>query len=117
MNAFQKLTVWQKAHQLVLETYHVSQRFPQREVYGLTQQLRRAVSSVPTNIVEGSKRQNDREFANFVRIAEGSLEETKYHLLLARDLTYLSQGEFQRMADLCDEVGRMLHGFRQRLLS
>ncbi len=80
-------------------------------------QIRRSVSSIPTNIVEGFKRISSKEFAHFLNIADASLEETKYHLILAYDLGYLSKDEYKKLDDLCNEVGRMLYGLQKKLSS
>ena len=92
MQDFKKLTVWRKAHQLTLQVYSVTHAFPPNEMYGLTSQLRRAISSVPANIAEGCGCDGNREFIRFLHIAFRSASEGEYHLLLARDLNYLSEG-------------------------
>ena len=114
-HTFKDIQVWQKAHKLVLDIYRITKGFPDSEKYGLTAQLRRSVASVPTNIVEGYKRKSDKDFAHFLNMADSSLEETKYHLLLAHDLGYLSKDEYEQSIMLADEVGRMLAGFQKRL--
>ena len=86
MQHYKNLQVWQRSHKLVLGLYRASQMFPNTEQYGLTSQLRRAALSVPTNIVEGSKRAAPKEYAHFLNIAEGSLSETEYLVLVSRDL-------------------------------
>lgn len=91
---FSELKVWQKAHELVLEIYQVTKKFPKSEKYGLISQIRRTSISTAANIVEGHKRKSDKDFAHFINIAEGSLEECKYYLLLARDLNYLLNEEY-----------------------
>ena len=100
---------------MVLEIYRVSRKFPTHEKYGLTAQLRRSAASIPTNIVEGYKRRSDRDFAHFLNIADSSLEETKYHLLLSVDLKYLCKFEYEKLSVLTDEVGKMLFGFQKKL--
>lgn len=89
MQHYSKLHVWQRSHRLVLELYKQSQTFPPSERYGLTSQLRQAALSVPTNIAEGSKRIAPKDYAHFLNIAEGSLSETVYLLMVCRDLGYL----------------------------
>jgi four helix bundle protein len=89
MKTFRELKVWQKAHQMVLKIYQTTKTFPGDEKYGLTSQVRRSAASVATNIVEGFKRRSDKDFARFLNTADASLEETKYHLILARDLRYM----------------------------
>ena len=115
MKTFKDLKVWQKAHQLVLMIYKMAKAFPQEEKFGLVAQVRRSAVSIPTNIVEGFKRKSDRDYAHFLNIADSSLEETKYHLILALDLNYIKKDEFTSLEDVCDEVGRMLYGLQQKL--
>ena len=85
-------------------------------MYGLTAQLRRAAVSVPTNIVEGFKRRSKREYLYFIAVAVGSLEETKYQMLLSRDLGYIDGAAYGEVMLCCEEVGRMLCGFQKCLL-
>ena len=115
MKTFQDLKVWQKAHKMVLEVYKVTRIFPAEEKYGLVAQLRRSAASVPTNVVEGFKRRGDKDYARFINIAEGSLEETKYHIILAHDLEYLEQSDYDNLTNLCEEVGKMLNGLYKKL--
>ena len=89
MQDFRNLRVWQKAHELVLAIYKATRAFPKAEVYGLTQQMRRADTSIPTNIAEGCGRGGDADFARFLQIAMGSATELEYQLLLSRDLEIL----------------------------
>lgn len=89
MQHFTKLLVWQRSHKLVLAIYSASVGFPRAEQFGLTSQLWRAALSVPTNIAEGSKRQSQSDFARFLNMAEGSLAETEYLLIVSRDLGYI----------------------------
>lgn len=112
---FKNIKVWQKAHEMVLNIYKITEKFPSAEKYGLMPQLRRSAASVSTNIVEGYKRKSDKDFAHFLNIADSSLEETKYHLLLAFDLKYLSKKDYEAISILADEVGRMLSGFQKSL--
>lgn len=114
---FRNIKVWCKSHELVLEIYKITQIFPVAERYGLTAQLRRAAASIATNIVEGYKRRSDKEFLRFLTISESSLEEAKYHLLLAGELKYIDKKQYERLTTLADEVGRMLFGFKKRLFS
>jgi len=114
-HTFKNIKVWTKAHSLVLEIYKVTKEFPTTERYGLVSQLRRSAASIATNIVEGYKRRSDVDFARFLNMADSSLEETKYHLLLSYDLKYLSKSEYERLSILTDEVGKMLFGFQQKL--
>ncbi|MGZ3864098.1 MAG: four helix bundle protein [Bacteroidia bacterium] len=108
---FKGLIVWQKAHKLVLEVYKVSKKFPKEEVYALTSQLRRAAVSVPANIAEGYKKKTAAAKMNYLNISEGSLEEIKYYFILATDLEYLTQNEFDKLTENAEEVGRLLNGY------
>lgn len=105
---FEELIVWQKAHALVLKLYAASGSFPRTEIYGLTSQLRRAAVSVPANIAEGYKKLGLSDKLRFFNIAQGSLEEVRYYLILSRDLQYLDQPTL--LTDL-DEVARLLAGY------
>jgi four helix bundle protein len=116
MQRFTELKVWQRAHALALEVYRITAGFPMDERFALTSQLRRAVTSVPTNIAEGSRRQGRQEYARYLNIAQGSAAEAEYLLILSRDLAYLSPAAFDRLASELDEVARMLHGLRSRVV-
>jgi four helix bundle protein len=85
---FADLIVWQKSHALVLDVYRMTSQFPTHEIYGLSAQLRRAAISVPANIAEGFKKRGRADKLRYLNIAQGSLEETRYYLVLARDLGY-----------------------------
>jgi four helix bundle protein len=114
---FKKLRVWQSAHELTLGIYRSSKTFPKEETYGLTSQLRRAASSVGANIAEGCGRRSDGEMRRFLQIARGSANELEYHLLLARDLDYLSATDFDDLETRVLEIQRMLASFAARLRS
>ncbi len=115
MKTFRDLKVWQKAHELTLEVYSVTKLFPHEERFGLISQLRRAVSSIPTNLVEGFKRRSKKDFAHFVNMAEGSLEEVKYILFLSQELGYLKKNKLSELNEICDEIGKMLTGLYRKL--
>lgn len=115
VTTFKDLKVWQKAHSLVLEVYKITKTFPAEERYGLVSQMRRSAISIPTNIVEGNKRRSRKEYLYFLNLAHASLEETKYHILLSRDLDLLEE-EFVELNQLCDEVGRMINGLQRSLI-
>jgi four helix bundle protein len=112
---FKNLTAWSRAHELTLEVYGVTKGFPRDEAFGLTSQLRRACASIPANIAEGCGRSGDAELARFLTIASGSASEVEYHLLLARDLNYLSQDKYVNLDGAVNELKRMLTAFIQRL--
>ncbi len=108
IKTFKDLLVWQKAHQMVVLVYEKTKLFPKEELFVLTSQIRRAAISVPANIVEGFRRKTLKDSLNFYRIADASLEELKYHLLLAKDLSYISNEEHSVLEVSCEEVGRLL---------
>jgi four helix bundle protein len=111
MRDFRRLQVWQRAHELALAVYRASGTFPRTEVYGLTSQVRRAATSVATNIAEGCGRESTAEFARFLEIGMGSAKELEYQLLLARDLGYIAQDEYSHLNDEATQVQRMLHSY------
>ena len=92
------LDVFKLSHELVVRVYSISRNFPKEETYSLTSQVRRAASSVPANLVEGANRNSRVDYRRFVSIAKGSAAETKYHLLLAKDLGYIEEMEYNTIA-------------------
>ncbi|MEO5958414.1 MAG: four helix bundle protein [Opitutaceae bacterium] len=109
---FEDLIVWQKAHAWVLATYRFSDRFPQKEMYALTTQLRRAAVSIPANIAEGFKKTGVADKRRFMNIAQGSLEECRYYLILARDLDY---GDISQLLPQLEEVSRLLDAYTRAI--
>jgi len=112
---FRSLKSWSKAHDLTLKIYGVTKSFPRDEAFGLTSQLRRACASIPANIAEGCGRSGVAELARFLQIAAGSASEVEYHLLLARDLEYLTPADYERLNNDIVELKRMLTAFIQKL--
>ncbi len=115
MQRFTDLKVWQEGHALTLEVYRLTAGFPSDERFGLTSQLRRAASSVPANIAEGSKRHTQAEYARFLNIGEGSLAEAEYFLILASDLGYTDASTVAPLSDRIDHLARMLHALRTKV--
>lgn len=113
IESFQDLIVWQKAHQVVLFVYKISEKYPRHEIFGITSQTRRAGVSVASNIAEGFKRKSKADSGHFYNMAETSLEELKYDLILAKDLQYISEQEFIKGMDMCNEVGKLLNGWKK----
>lgn len=107
---FEDLEVWQQAHQLTVEVYKLARQFPVDERFRYTDQICRASASIPTNIAEGTGRYGKQDFKHFLYIARGSLEETKYLLLLGRDLGFVAQEDYNRLQDRCNNVGKLLNG-------
>lgn len=108
MQDYRQLKVWEHSHRLVLAVYSVTASFPPAERFGLSRQLRRAATSVASNIVEGASRSTNRDFARFLDIARGSLGEVEYQLLLAHDLGYVDEQESADLMGNAGVVGGML---------
>jgi len=111
---FQDLLVWRKAHEFVLAAYRLTSSFPKSETYGLAVQMRRAAVSIPANIAEGFKRRGKTDKARFMNIAEGSLEESRYYLILTQDLGYAQTGV---QMNVLEEASRLLNAYAQAILA
>jgi four helix bundle protein len=111
---FQDLLVWQKAHRFVLEVYALTTGFPKQETYGLSLQMRRAAVSIPANIAEGFRRRGKADKARFMNIAEGSVEECRYFLILAKDLGY---GDTEQLTSSLKEISRLLNAYATAILA
>ncbi|MBI5650798.1 MAG: four helix bundle protein [Chloroflexi bacterium] len=112
--SFLDLIVWQKAHQFVLSVYRITENFPKSELYGLTSQMRRAAVSIPANIAEGFKKRGKADKARLMNIAQGSLEESRYYLILSRDLNY---GDTKAMLLQIEEVSKLLEAYIAAILN
>jgi len=112
--SFEDLIMWKKAHQFVLAVYGYTENFPKQEMYGLVSQLRRAAVSIPANIAEGFKKKSKLDKARFLNIAQGSAEECRYYLILARDLKY---GDCSTLRTLLDEVSKLIYAYSKSILS
>jgi four helix bundle protein len=117
IRSYQDLTAWQKAMALTKAVYEATQTWPREEIYGLTNQVRRAVVSVPANIAEGKGRSGSSEFAHHLSIAKGSLHETETLLLIARDLGYLSAQDTASLLTQTEAVAQLLGGLLRSLRS
>ena len=115
VTSWKDLEVWKLAHSAVLRIYQITKGFPIEERYRLIDQLCRAAASVPANIAEGKGRSSLKEYLQFLSIARGSVEEVKYFLLLARDLKYLEQQDYDGIVSDYDRVGKMLNGLMTSL--
>ena len=108
MQDYRKLSVWKKAHYIVIDLYRVTGEFPNSELFGLTSQTRRACVSIPANIAEGCGRNGGAELIHFLGIAQGSASELDYHLLLAKELGLVRQQDYVQLYDQLNEVRRMI---------
>ncbi len=115
MKDFRNLKVWEKAHRLTLDIYGLTRLFPKEELYGLTSQIRRSSSSVPTNIAEGCGRGSDADFKRFLQIAFGSAIETEYLLLLSKDLKYVDSSKAESLNRDTEEVKKMLSSLIKKI--
>ncbi len=111
VKTFEELIVWKKSHELVLTVYRITEQFPKHELFGLVSQARRAAVSIPSNIAEGFKRKTKNDSVHFYNMADASLEELKYDLILAQDLKYISKEEYEKCRELANEVGKLLSGW------
>jgi four helix bundle protein len=110
---FEDLVVWQKAHQFALATYRLTRTFPRSETYGLSSQWRRAAVSIAANIAEGFKKRGKADKLRFYNIAQGSVEESRYYLILTKDLEYADVSE---LSLLLEEVSKLLEAYSQAIL-
>lgn len=117
MSDISKLKAWKSAHQFVLQIYTITKKFPQDERFRLVDQVCRSASSIAANLVEGNGRLYKKEYLQFVYLARGSLDETKYHLLLARDLGYITLKEYDGLIAKSDEIGKLINGLIKYLRS
>ena len=109
LKSYKELIVWQRSIELVKAVYKATESFPKSEIYGLTSQLRRASISVPSNIAEGYGRRSIKEYSHSYTIAYGSALEVETQLFIAKELEFLTEGEFVQLNQLLEEVLRMLN--------
>jgi len=116
MREFQSLEFWKRSHSLTLKIYELTAlHFPKEELFGLTSQMRRAASSIPTNIAEGCGRKTKADFAHFIQMAIGSASEIEYELILAKDLKYIDEATWKELNDDVIEIRKMMFSFTQKL--
>jgi four helix bundle protein len=115
VKSFEDLMMWQEAHKLTLEVYKLTAGFPGTEKYGIVSQLRRSSSSVPANIAEGFGRATTRELLRCLQIARGELEETRYFVLLSRDLGYVTLQDCDNVGQHCNSIGRLINALGSSL--
>ncbi|MDE1970115.1 MAG: four helix bundle protein [Patescibacteria group bacterium] len=114
MQSFKDLIVWQKAFDLAMEIYQITNLFPRVELYGLSSQMRRSAVSISSNIAEGFNRNNKRESLQFIMIAFGSSAELETQLLLAEKLRFVNKTQFQKSYSLLEEVRKILSTVRKK---
>lgn len=115
MRDFKKYKIWQLSHKFTLEIYEITKKFPREEIYGLTSQIRRSSSSIPTNISEGCGRDSDAEFNRFLTIALGSANETEYLIMLSKDLNYITLEKSILLLQKINLIKRKTFQLKQKL--
>lgn len=115
MKNFRDLQIWCRSHGLTLDVYKLTQAFPKMETHGLTSQMRRSTSSIPTNIAEGYGRSTDKDFARFLDNSMESASELEYQISLAHDLQYIGLDTFEKTISELTEIKRMLNAFIKKL--
>lgn len=109
MNSYKQLIVWQKSIDLVVEIYNITNKFPKAELYGLTNQMRRAVVSIPSNIAEGYMRKSRKEYIQFLRISFASGGELETQIIIAKKLKFITANDIIKTEEILNEVMRMLN--------
>jgi four helix bundle protein len=115
MRDYKKYNVWKLGHEVTLDIYRLTQRFPKEESYGLTSQMRRSSSSIPANIAEGCGRESDAEFKRFLTISQGSASELEYFTILAKDLNYMNNDDFSLINDKVNKVRRSINSLIKKI--
>ncbi len=114
--SFKDIVTWQKAHQFVLLVYKFTRTFPVEERFGLCSQFQRAAVSIPANIAEGYKKLSSADKLRFLNIAQGSLEECRYYILLSKDLNYISEDNNNELTSSIEEVSRLLNAYSKGIM-
>lgn len=112
---YKELIVWQKSMLLVEQVYLLTKSFPKDEIYGLTNQARRAAVSIPSNIAEGQARKGTAEFIHFLSISMGSRAELETQMMIAQRLDYISESELEKLLSLSEEIKKMTHSLVSKL--
>ena len=115
MKDYKKYLVWQKSHQLTLDVYKLSAKYPREETFNLVSQIKRSSSSIPTNIAEGCGRKSDKDFSRFLYISFGSANELEYQMLLSKDLDFISAEEYKKIQLQTEEIKKMLNALIKTL--
>ena len=115
MRDFKKYEIWQLSHQFTLKIYSISNSFPKDETYTLISQIRRSSMSIPTNIAEGCGRNSDKEFNQFLNIALGSASETEYLILLAKDLKYIDDSNYETLSQEINLIKSKIYTLKNKL--
>ena len=115
MRPHHNLDVWRKAVDFVIDIYRATENFPKEEKFGLTSQLRCAAVSIPANVAEGAGRKSEKEFLQFLSIAQGSAGEVETELVIAFRLEFIDKSKYNRLLESLDDISRMLTGLSNHL--
>lgn len=115
-SSFVDLRMWQQAHCFVLEMYSLTATYPKHELFGLVSQFRRAAISIPANIAEGYKRLSRTEKLRFFNIAQSSLEECRYYIILSKDLNYIDNNQSEKLNTLLEDTSKSLNNYCEKIL-
>lgn len=111
VQSYKDIIAWQKSHELTLVVYKYTENYPRSEIFALVSQMCRCAVSVPSNLAEGFKRKTKNDSIHFYNIAQGSLEELRYQLLLSKDLRYITQNDYASAESLADEVAKLIYSW------
>ena len=114
IKSFKELEIYRRSKELVKETYKITDKYPEREIYNVVSQLRRSVLSIPLNIAEGYGRQSKEDFRRFLKISLGSSNEVEALLEISKELKYISEKEYQQLSKENDEIGKMIYSMIQK---
>lgn len=117
MHNFKELKIWQNSKNLVIDIYGSTANFPKEEMFGLTNQIRRSAVSIPSNIAEGCGRSTDKDLIRFLDIANGSSFELETQLIIAKELNFLAEKDFQYLDERLTEIQKMNYGFKNNLIN
>lgn len=109
--SFKDIIAWQKAHSFVLQVYQATRNYPAEERFGLCSQFQRAAVSIPANIAEGYKKLGNADKLRFMNIAQGSLEECRYYILLSKDLNYITENNYFTLTESIEEASKLLNAY------
>lgn len=115
--SFEKLEVWQNARIFILEIYKLTAAFPTNELFGMTSQIKRSSSSIATNIAEGTSRNSNKDKAHFLTISYSSAMETLNHLILSKDLKYISENEYVQCREKIEKICNQINNLKKYYLS
>lgn len=115
MRDFKKLMVWERSHKFAIVVYKLTKQFPKEELYGITSQMRRAAISIPTNIAEGCGKRTEKDFSKYLSIASGSASEVEYLLMLAKELEFVDEINFELLYTEINEIKKMLNSFQIKI--